>query len=208
MKRSTLFLLTILQSCWINTALAHRPSEIHTSIQLNDNQIIVQFDFPWTLQKALVQYFPDVEKEKLSDVVMLNYLKNYIEQNFSISANAEVYAIESIRLIPNDHNHSIKCELTYPASKTANLEIENRLFFEISERQKNYHSISWYNQKKQNFITKASAPQFVFKAETNIVPLHSFFSFWQILLICFTILPGVFMIIYQLWFRERNCIWG
>jgi hypothetical protein len=155
----SLFLLLVLINSF--QLAAHRPNETHTVIQQSDNQLLIQIEFPWTIKDAVLKSLDINQKEKLTDATALQYLQNYVEENFQIIKKGKIIKALHFRLVPQEHGHSFLGELGYPKHDLSQLKIKNTLLFNLYEAQRNYNKIIGADKQELIYYTDQKTPAFI-----------------------------------------------
>lgn len=139
---------------------AHDSNKAYFTITQNNNNILVQAEFPWTIRKALMQFKPSLEKANKTTVfkqALFDYvssslvIRNYNENKFKLLSITEVSSA--------GHSHQIDYLFTFEAGNIAS--ITNTLLFTVNTNQINYHTIK--QSKVLTFETSNEHPTFVLK---------------------------------------------
>ena len=171
--------LMIMTLLWFSTlVLAHSPNRAYFDIQVKENAIVVNAEFPWTIREALMNYDSQLG-ENADEQAITQALECYFMDNFIIrDENGGVAAIQSLRILPHrGHSHQANVEVVYEHVE-ASL-IVNTLMFDIFLDQKNIHKIetkegmsSAYSQHKcESFELNSNSTTSLFSSVLR--------KFWQ-----------------------------
>lgn len=120
----------------------HNPMETHSLILINDRDLVVDVELPWTVNEAARLYYQIQKGDLISDAETALYLKAYVLSHFHIIQNEQDLIPLKMEEIPLEHGHSIKYRIDYPINKAGNIIIENLNLLELfGDDQKNYVTV-------------------------------------------------------------------
>lgn len=137
----------------------HNPKETYSVIALQDEQLFVRLEAPWSLQRAVKETYPEA-KQGISAEASESYAKQYVLKCFRIYKNGVAIDPTRIELGKGEHSHSYSINLTYPITDLSDLAISNSLLFDLYPKQKNYHKINFADGKTSSFTTSVKTPRF------------------------------------------------
>ncbi|UCH65695.1 MAG: hypothetical protein JSW63_00745 [Ignavibacterium sp.] len=144
---------------------AHEPNKAYFDFWLEDNEIIVRAEFPWTLRIALLNANPQL-KESRSQEDFNNALFAYFSNAIIIEEGNKKVKLLTLNQLPQDHSHSVIYELVF--GDVENLEgvnITNVCLHELYDDQQNYNTISLAGKNTFSIITKKNHPTFTIPIE-------------------------------------------
>ncbi|MEM9052008.1 MAG: hypothetical protein AAGC47_08160 [Bacteroidota bacterium] len=119
----------------------HSPHQAHFTIEQASDKVIVMAEFPWTLRNALFEYSPELKEAREAEQFNLT-LKDYVNENLilrnDLGAKIPLLNVEEIE--DHGHSHSGTYLLTYAPDNVAS--VQNSLMFNLSEKHKNFHSLT------------------------------------------------------------------
>lgn len=163
--------LMITTLLWFSTSvLAHSPNRAYFDIQVKENAIVVNAEFPWTIREALMNYDSQLG-ENADEQAITQALECYFMDNFIIrDENGGVAAIQSLRILPHrGHSHQANVEVVYEHVDI--LRIRNTIMFNLFKDQVNNH-VFHLEPSIVSFVSTASYPSW----NRSGTPL-SFFTF-------------------------------
>ncbi|MCF8259689.1 MAG: hypothetical protein K9J12_02870 [Melioribacteraceae bacterium] len=135
--RNLLFLFLLINSL----VSAHDPNIAYFEFNVNDGQIVLKADFPWTLRNAILKDFPELQNSN-SQGDFDEALFKYLEENISITADGELLTIFDVMEFPGNHSHGAAFEIIYKSKQTIEqLSIINSCMFNLYPNQKNYNTL-------------------------------------------------------------------
>ena len=145
--------------------LAHSPNRAYFYIEVKEQVIVVNAEFPWTIREALMNYDPQL-KLNFDEVTMMQALECYFMDNFIISdENGEVAVLRSLKVLPHQgHSHQANVEVVFEHVEVSS--ISNTLMFERFLNQKNFISMK-DTIGEMKFVTDKHGPTHDIGEERN-----------------------------------------
>ncbi|MEL6943947.1 MAG: DUF6702 family protein, partial [Bacteroidota bacterium] len=142
------------------SCFGHNPVETSSIIEIQERQLQVRLDLPWSLRQAVVERFSNL-KDTNDKVLFQALTRQYIEENFLLTKAKQSVKAEKIELLDSGHSHSLVVLLWYDISDYKELEIKNSLLFNLHKKQRNHHAIIRKGDGVLNMITSPSKPYFM-----------------------------------------------
>ena len=143
---------------------AHNPMETSIDIVVQDEELHLRLEFPWSISNALQQHYPEFN-DRTSPNEVLKALMDYVASRLVISCEGEVIPFANFKELSQDHSHSMSLELIYPADNLHELTIMNALLFDQYSQQANYHRIWLPDGTFRNYITSRAAASFMINTD-------------------------------------------
>ncbi len=178
--------------CMLSFSLAaHSPSESHSTLEIKEQQLVVQIELPWSFVNAVKQAFPIAGSLKTKNEFM-PYVHKYLDQNFTIRKEGEEVSIANIKEQAGAHSHSSVMVLTFEVASSDQLAIENTIMFNLNSEQKNYHKILNTDSSDWMYLTKQEQASFVIgNHENKVAGISTTMKIW-FLNFCLVIIAVVF----------------
>lgn len=161
---------------------AHNSKEAFFAVQFYEKYIEVEAEFPWTLRNALIDFAPELNNATHKQQFRAVF-ESYVKANFLVYDNdkkpLELNRIKTVQA--NGHSHQINYIFEFKGRSVT--EIKNTMLFNISEKQRNYHTILLHG-KKRKYLSSFSNPSFLIQQQKTV-------NFFELLLVLSFILTAV-----------------
>lgn len=144
---------------------AHDANKAYFNLSIEQNQIMVDAEFPWTIRNALLSYDPQLEFQS-DQHTFNNRFKDYVTENFKIEDNSgEPLNLLQVEILQKDgHSHQVNYQFIF--EKGLVKKISNSLMFNLQNNQINVHTIT-INGESIIFETKAETSTFEIEPSSN-----------------------------------------
>lgn len=186
-------LLTLLISITYTLSYAHNAQEAIFNIKNKANNIEISAEFPWTIRKALLTEYPDLENNT-NQIAFDHVFFNYVKSNLILSnKNHDTLRLLTINKIESSESHHNHYVFTY--QKLDYNTIKNTLLFNINTKQVNIHN---FTKDKQLLVykTNPSSPSF------DISPLKEKDNIWTVFVTCIGI--GLIVLMFKQAFTKAK----
>lgn len=149
--------------CLFMSVYAHDTNKAFFVVTQQDNEIVVEAEFPWTIRKAVFKEFPTLENTKNQQTIDKAFF-DYINKYFQIFSSAgKQLRLKSVNYFKKVGGHSHQNDYTLVFEGNDFSEIKNMLMFNAFEHQKNYHELT-LNGETLTFITDKNRVSFTKKS--------------------------------------------
>ena len=142
---------------------------------MEQGQLKVQMEIPWSIRNAVLNAFPDCSKDSLQYC-----LEQYVVDNFVVSFGDKSIHWTELRLIEAEHSHSQILQFQFPISGNKRIKIQNSLLFNTYVNPKHHHQVIFDESEKTVFVTTPDRPGFTFHFPTK-TPLVFFYPMFILL---------------------------
>lgn len=136
----------------IYSVKAHDANKAFFVVTQQENEVIVEAEFPWTIRKAIFKEFPILETTKnqqVFDDIVFKYMNKYLQL---YTRNNEKLLLKSVQYVKKEKGHSHQNNYVITFKGNSFFKVENRLMFNGIRNQKNYHTLL-LNGEENQFIT-------------------------------------------------------
>jgi len=144
----------------LTNAGAHSPSETHTTFQIQDGQLHLHIELPWSIERAVRASNPGLAQKIFSKAEFERLVKDYVLSNLIISQFGHALNPSEVKGVASGHSHSLGLQLIFQPESLENLRIENKLMFNVFEKQKNYNRVIFQDGSESLFITNLRSSSF------------------------------------------------
>lgn len=139
---------------------AHRPAETHTSLSLEQNQLQVRIELPWSFNRAVKQAYPGITNQTPAQAFLDSSI-HYVRSNFAVWHGSVAVQPNRWTLEDGEHGHSAAFTLSYPITSWYGVSIVNTLLTEQHQHQANHHSLHWSADSTLQFTTTSTDPVYL-----------------------------------------------
>ena len=167
----------------ISNLLSHSPNEAHFSIYEDELNLLVDAEFPWTISKAVFLYDSSLNLNPSHENIHESLL-SYVKENFIIlNLSGDTIELKEVVNLQNQGHHE-KYQFIFQKGEVSLL--RNTLMFNFSDKQKNYHTFTLEDLRKEFQLDKLH-PEFLIqeKKPVSFVPFLGLIVVMTALLVIF-----------------------
>ncbi|RMG64854.1 MAG: hypothetical protein D6722_16535 [Bacteroidetes bacterium] len=140
---------------------AHSPQETYARLIWEADQLRMKIELPWAFRQAVFARFPELEQAS-SRAQLEDGFREYLAENIRVWQGKTRLQPTTIALGDGQHSHSLSVRLLFPVTAGAlpDLEIENRLLFNLFDQAQNHHSWQLSQAGKGRFISTPQQARF------------------------------------------------
>jgi hypothetical protein len=148
---------------------AHESNKAFFNINVEKDSIIVDIEFPWTINESFVIAYPEYDTIE-SPTEYLKGFRKYIDENLSMMTvtNRKLNILGIEKMLVTGHAHQVNYRVYYDFGKIH--EVKNTTMFNLNVNQENYHLLDGDTQV--HFLTTPENESFLLENKKSKILMY------------------------------------